>query len=48
VFGKKEGQWLIEHFTSYQLFFWAESIVLRNPLLHQEPKVIHNIKDTQT
>jgi len=35
---KKRVQWLFEHSTSYQLLCWAESLVLRNPLLRQAPK----------
>jgi hypothetical protein len=30
---KKRVQWLIEHFTSYKLLYWVDSLVLRNPLL---------------
>jgi len=35
---KKRVQWLIEHSASYQLLYWVESFVLRNPLLRQAPK----------
>jgi hypothetical protein len=35
---KKRVQWLIEHFTSYQLLCWVDSLLLRNPLLRQAPK----------
>ena len=35
---KKRVQWLNEHPTSYQLLCWADSLVLRNPLLRQAPK----------
>jgi len=34
---KKRVQWLNEHSTSYQLLCWADSLVLRNPLLRQAP-----------
>lgn len=35
---KKRIQWLIEHSTSYQLLYWVDGLVLRNPLLCQAPK----------
>lgn len=35
---KKRVQWLIEHSTSYQLLYWVDGLVLRNPLLRQAPK----------
>jgi len=31
-------QWLIEHFTSYQLLWYIDSLVLRNLLLRPAPK----------
>ena len=34
---KKKGQWLIEHYTSHQLLCCIDSLMLRNPLLHQSP-----------
>jgi len=34
---KKRVQWIIEHSTSYQLLWWVDSLVLRNPLLRQAP-----------
>ena len=35
---KKRVQWLNEHSTSYQILWWVDSLVLRNPLLRQAPK----------
>jgi hypothetical protein len=34
-FAKKRVQWLIEHSTSYQLLWYVDSLVLRNPLLRK-------------
>jgi len=34
-FAKKRVQWLIEHSTSHQLFWYVDSLVLRNPLLRK-------------
>lgn len=34
-FAKKRVQWLIEHFTSHQLLWYVDSLVLRNPLLRK-------------
>ncbi len=36
-FAKKRVQWLIEHSTSYQILWYIDSLVLRNPLLRQAP-----------
>jgi len=33
-------KWLIEHSTSHQLLWWADSFVLRNPPLRQAPERI--------
>jgi hypothetical protein len=35
---KKRVQRLIEHSTSYQLLYWVEGFLLRNPLLSQARK----------
>ena len=35
---KKRVQWLIEHSASYQLLWYIDSLVLRNPLLRQAAK----------
>jgi hypothetical protein len=35
---KRWVQWLIEHPTSHQLWFYVDILVLRNPLLRQAPK----------
>ena len=37
-FAKKRVQWLIEHSTSHQLLWYADSLVLRNPLLRKAAK----------
>lgn len=37
-FAKKQVQWLIEHPTWYQLLFWVDSLLLRNPLLRKAAK----------
>jgi hypothetical protein len=37
-FAKKRVQWLIEHSTSHQLFCYADSFELRNPLLRKAAK----------
>jgi hypothetical protein len=34
-FAKKRVQWLIEHSTSYQILWYVDSLVLRNPLLRK-------------
>jgi len=37
-FAKKRVQWLIEHFTSHQILWYVDSLVLRNPLLRKAAK----------
>ena len=37
-FAKKRVQWLIEHSTSHQLLWYADSFELRNPLLRKAAK----------
>ena len=37
-FAKKRVQWLIEHFTSHQILWCVDSLVLRNPLLRKAAK----------
>jgi len=37
-FAKKRVQWLIEHYTSHQILWYVDSLVLRNPLLRKAAK----------
>ncbi len=39
----KRVQWFIVHSTSYQLLYRVDSLVLRNPLLHEKPKRLADI-----
>ncbi|MBK7304415.1 MAG: hypothetical protein IPI90_14480 [Saprospiraceae bacterium] len=47
-FAKKRVQWLIEHSTSYQLLWFIDSLVLRNPLLRKAAKRYSQFQDTTT
>ena len=37
-FAKQRVQWLIEHYTSHQILWYVDSLVLRNPLLRKAAK----------
>ena len=41
-FAKKRVQWLFEHSTSHQLFWYVDSLVLRNPLLRKAARRYEN------